>query len=47
LYSASIYLTEKLWKRNRKAAVWTMIGIHVGDGGAVAHNYRLAARQRR
>jgi hypothetical protein len=44
---AMIYASERLWKTNRKAAVLTMIGLNAVYGAAVAHNYRVAARQRR
>jgi len=39
------YLSERLWKQNRKAAVWTMIGLNVGYGLMVANNYRVATRR--
>ena len=45
--SAMIYASERLWKKNRKAAVLTMIGLNVAYGVAVAHNYGVAARQKR
>jgi hypothetical protein len=44
---AMIYASERLWKTNRKAAVLTMIGLNAAYGIAVAHNYGIAARQRR
>ena len=44
---AMIYASERLWKTNRKAAVLTMIGLNAAYGIAVAHNYRMAAGQRR
>jgi hypothetical protein len=44
---AMIYASERLWKTNRKAAVLTMIGLNAAYGFAVAHNYGVAARQRR
>lgn len=44
---AMIYASERLWKKNRKAAVLTMIGLNVAYGAVVAHNYGVAARQRR
>jgi len=37
------YMSEQLWKKNRKAAVLTMIALNVGYGVVVAHNYRVAA----
>ena len=36
-----IYLTEKLWKRNRTAAVLTMIGVNCGYGMVAWHNYSI------
>jgi len=44
---ATIYVSERLWKKNRVAAVMTMIGLNAGYGAVVAHNYGVAARQRR
>ena len=44
---ATIYASERLWKRNRAAAVLTMIGLNAAYGVVVAHNYGVAARQRR
>jgi hypothetical protein len=35
-----IYATEKLGKRNRKAAILTMIGVNAVTAAIVAHNYR-------
>ena len=37
------YMSERLWKQNRRAAIWTMIGLNVGYGLVVAHNYRVAS----
>jgi hypothetical protein len=44
---AAIYASERLWKRNRVAAVVTMIGLNAAYGAVVAHNYGVVARQRR
>lgn len=44
---ATIYASERLWKTNRMAAVLTMIGLNAAYGAVVAHNYGVAARQRR
>jgi hypothetical protein len=44
---ATVYVSERLWKRNRAAAVVTMIGLNAAYGAVVAHNYRVAASQRR
>jgi hypothetical protein len=37
------YMSEQLWKKNRKAAILTMIALNVGYGVVVANNYRVAA----
>jgi len=39
--AASILISEKLWKRNRVAAVGTMIAANVGLSIVVAHNYQV------
>ena len=44
---AAIYASERLWKKHRMAAVMTMIGLNAAHGAVVAHNYGVAARQRR
>ena len=41
---STYYMSERLWKKNRKAAVWTMIGLNVGYSLIVANNYRVAAK---
>jgi hypothetical protein len=43
--AGTIYLTEKLWKRNRKAAIATMIGANIAYGFVVSHNYAVARRK--
>lgn len=35
-----VYLTEKLWRRNRVAAVVTMIALNSAYATIAAHNYR-------
>jgi ABC-type uncharacterized transport system permease subunit len=40
-----IYLTEKLWKRNRVAAVVTMIALNSAYATIAAHNYRAGAQR--
>jgi hypothetical protein len=45
--SATIVASEHLWKKNRKAALLTMIALNAAYGVVVAHNYRVAAAQRR
>jgi hypothetical protein len=44
---ATIFASERLWKKNRKAALITMIGLNAAYGAVVSHNYRVGARQRR
>ena len=41
-----IYATERLWKRNRVAAVALMVGMNGAYAIVVAHNYSVAARAR-
>ena len=38
----SVYLTEKLWKKNRVAAVVMMATVNAGMMAVVANNYRIA-----
>jgi hypothetical protein len=40
--AATVVAVERLWRRNRLAAVLTMIGINAGYAVVVAHNYRTA-----
>jgi predicted anti-sigma-YlaC factor YlaD len=40
-----VMLTEKLWPRNRAAAVLTMIAINSAYATIAAHNYRTAQRR--
>lgn len=42
--AGTIYLTEKIWKRNRAAAIATMIGANVAYGLIVSHNYGVVRR---
>jgi len=45
--SATILATERMWKKNRKAALVTMIVLNATYGAIAAHNYRVAAAQQR
>ena len=46
--TASIYfVSERLWKRHKTAAVLTMIGLNSSYGAVVAHNYAVEARAAR
>jgi hypothetical protein len=42
--AGTIYLAEKIWKRNRKAAILTMIGANIAYGVIASHNYSVARR---
>ena len=42
--TATFYLTEKLWKKNRVAAVVVMAAINGAGVAVVAHNNRVARR---
>ena len=44
---ATIFATERMWKQNRKAALVTMIALNAAYGAIAAHNYRVAAAQKR
>ena len=37
----SVFVAEKLWRRNRTAAVAVMVGVNVGLAAVVANNYRI------
>ena len=39
--AAVVFGTEKLWKKNRAAAVLVMIGVNVGMAVVVSNNYRV------
>jgi hypothetical protein len=39
---ATVYLTEKLWKRNRVAAVAAMIGLNATYAAIASRNYAMA-----
>jgi len=46
--TASIYfVSERLWKRHKTAAVLTMIALNATYGAVVAHNYAIEARAAR
>lgn len=45
--SATIVASERLWRKNRKAALLTMIGLNAAYGIAIAQNYRIAAARHR
>src|SRR4051812_46887202 len=46
--TAGIYfVSERLWKRNKTAAVLTMIALNSTYGALVAHNYAVEARAAR
>ena len=37
----TVFVAEKLWRRNRTAAVAVMVGVNVGLAAVVANNYRI------
>ncbi len=41
----SIWAAEKLWKRNRAAAIVTMLAVNAGYAWVAHHNYPIAGRQ--
>jgi hypothetical protein len=43
---STIYLAEKMWKRNRVGAIAMMAIVNVIDAAVVAHNYRVARNLR-
>lgn len=45
--AATVWMTEKLWRKNRVAAVVVMAGMNVALTAVVAHNYRLKNASRR
>lgn len=42
--AATIWAAERLWKKNRKAAVITTILVNVASAAVVFHNYRITDR---
>lgn len=44
--AATLYLTERLWKKNRVAAVTLMVCANSAYAAIVAHNYRLGNAKR-
>jgi hypothetical protein len=44
--ASTIYFAEKLWRRNRVAAVVLMAAVNGVTAAVVAHNYKVAARLR-
>jgi hypothetical protein len=43
-FASTVYLTERLWKKNRVAAVVTMLCVNSAYAAIVAHNYRAGSR---
>ena len=43
-FASTVYLTERLWKKNRMAAVVTMVCVNSAYAVIVAHNYRAGSR---
>jgi len=44
--AATVLIAEKLWKRNRMAAVGLMLATNVGLSAVVANNYRVMQQAR-
>jgi Domain of unknown function (DUF5658) len=43
--AAVYYASERMWKRNKAAAIATMIGLNCAYATIVAHNYAVEARR--
>jgi hypothetical protein len=43
--ATSIYFAEKLWKKNRVAAIVTMVAVNAGTAAIVARNFRNVPRR--
>lgn len=44
--AATLYLTERLWKKNRTAAIALMVCANSAYAAIVAHNYRVGGVKR-
>jgi hypothetical protein len=44
--AGSIFVAEKLWRRNRAGAIATMVALNVVTAAIAAHNYAVASRLR-
>jgi hypothetical protein len=44
--ASAIFASERLWKRNKAAAILMMAGLNSVYAAVVAHNYAVAARER-
>jgi uncharacterized protein DUF5658 len=44
--AGSIFVAEKLWRRNRAGAIATMVALNVVTAAVAAHNYRVASQMR-
>jgi Domain of unknown function (DUF5658) len=42
----SIFVAEKMWRRNRAGAIATMVALNVVTAAVAAHNYRVASQLR-
>lgn len=45
--AATVWLTERLWKKNRVAAVLVMAGVNASMAAVVANNYRIGSQPAR
>jgi len=44
--AGSIFVAEKMWRRNRAGAIATMVALNVVTAAVAAHNYRVASQMR-
>jgi Domain of unknown function (DUF5658) len=42
--AGTVFIAEKLWRRNRVAAIAMMVAVNVATAGIAAHNYSVASR---
>jgi hypothetical protein len=40
----TVFMAEKMWRRNRAGAIATMVLVNVVTGAIAAHNYSVASR---
>ena len=44
--AGTVFVAEKLWRRNRTAAIALMVAVNVATAGIAAHNYSVASQLR-
>ena len=42
--AGTVFVAEKLWRRNRVAAIALMVAVNVATAGIAAHNYSVASQ---